>query len=211
MDDEAKIHQQVVALTGTIGSGKSTVCSMLRQKGAYIVSADDLARKSVESGSPALKQIQQVFGDSVILPDGTLDRQSMADKVFSDPQKRKELENITHPIIHELEIAAFSEALEKNFPLLVYDCPLFFEAHLERRGYCCTVLVAAPEEKCIARVMRRNGLSEEQARQRLSAQMSIQQKRKLADYVLENNGTLEELQTQVDALFETLRKRQEKS
>lgn len=197
-------HRNVVAVTGTIGSGKSTACKMLARKGAYTVSADELAREAVAPGSAGLNEVVRSFGPGVLREDGTLDRKLLGAVVFADPEKRRRLESITHPIIRALAAERFAVGEKLKSPLMVYDCPLLFEAGLERCGFRQIVLIAADDEVCIARIMARDELSREEARQRIDNQFPIALKRERSDIVIDNSGSLQQLEEQLDEVFARL-------
>ena len=197
-------HSKAVALTGTIGSGKSTVSSMFQKLGAATLSADELAHRAVEKGSQGLVQIATAFGNAVLLADGSLNRSRLAEIVFSDPEKRKILEGITHPIVRALAAESAEALLRLQPPLLIYDCPLLFEAGLEREAFQKIIVVASTPQLCLERVVRRDKISAEDAQRRLDAQYPIEDKRKRADIVIENSGTLDELDQQVRKVFREL-------
>lgn len=197
-------RNSVLALTGTIGSGKSTAAAILGDLGATIISADDIAREVVAVGSPGLQEITQVFGSEILNPEGELDRKKLAHLVFSDKLKLEQLEAITHPRIQSRAEELFKEALEKNPPLVVYDCPLLFEKNLHTLGFSSSLLIAADRESCIERIRKRDGLTEEEATKRLNAQMSVEEKRKRADHVIENQGSIDSLKKALKNLYKTL-------
>ena len=197
-------HEQAVTVTGSIGSGKSTVCSVFKELGAAVISADELARQAVLPGSQALKEIVLTFGADVLNPDGTLNRQKLAQIIFADPFKRKTLEKITHPVIKALAEKEFQAAKAQNPPLIVYDCPLLFETGLDKSGFQKIILVAADEESSLKRIVARDNTTEAEARTRLASQMPLAEKRTRADVVIENSGTLEELREKVMAAYKKL-------
>jgi dephospho-CoA kinase len=187
-----------IGLTGGIACGKSTVASMLVRRGANLIDADLLAREAVLPGTPALKQIAERFGASVIREDGTLDRKALGQIVFRDEAARKDLEAITHPPIRAM-LRERMEAFEREMPdkPVVADIPLLFESKLQHL-FDETLLVYIPAELQKRRLMERDGLTAEQAELRIAAQMPIEEKRKLADTVIDNSGSLEETERQVD-------------
>lgn len=194
-----------VALTGGIGSGKSSVAARLAQLGAVVVDADAIAREVVEPGTPGLDAVVAEFGQQVLAPDGSLDRAALASIVFSDPERRRALEAIVHPLVGERSARLIAGAPQDA--LVVYDVPLLAESAgtgRDRRGeFDAVVVVEAPLEDRVRRLVAR-GLDEDDARARIAAQATDEQRRALADHVLDNSGDLEHLRAQVDALWTAL-------
>ncbi|GMA51595.1 dephospho-CoA kinase [Alicyclobacillus contaminans] len=195
----------IVGLTGGIASGKSTVTNMLRGLGAYVVDADVWARRVVEPGTEGLREIVETFGKDMLLPDGTLNRRALGALVFHNEAALQRLSAITHPRVRE-GMRRETEAYLREHPNMpvVWDVPLLFEGET-RRLVDTTILVYVDENLQLARLMQRDGLTEEEARARIRAQMPIDEKRKLADYVVDNRGTLEETREQVAHIWRTLR------
>ncbi|QSO51979.1 dephospho-CoA kinase [Alicyclobacillus curvatus] len=194
----------IVGLTGGIATGKSTVTSMLRELGAYVVDADVWARKVVEKGSQGLAEIVETFGPAVLLSDGALNRPALGQIVFQDEEARQRLNAITHPKVREgmrEETLTYQEQ-HPDMPI-VWDVPLLFEGET-RRLVDVTVLVYTPEEVQRVRLMHRDGLSLEDANRRIAAQMPIEQKRALATYVIDNTGSLENTREQVARIWTKL-------
>lgn len=194
---------KLVGLTGGIATGKSTVASLLRGLGARIVDADELAREIVQPGQEAWQEIVAAFGSEFLSEDRTLDREKLRKLVFQDSAARKKLESITHPRIRKLAEARFRELAAEGAEIVIYEAPLLFEnqVHLWLRPVVLVTCSAAIQKK---RLQDRDRLSEEEIRQHLEAQMSLDEKRKLADFVIENNGDLEELQQQVREVWEKI-------
>ena len=188
-----------VGLTGGIGSGKSTVAQRFRELGAIVIDADQVAREVVAVGSTGLAALHQRFGDAVMAADGTLDRGALAEVAFAHAQARKDLEAITHPLI----AARTRSLVESAAPgaIVVHDVPLLAELHLSA-AYHLTVVVGADEQVRMARLTGGRGFTEADARARIAAQASDQARRAAADAWLDNNGTVEELLAQVDALWQ---------
>lgn len=181
-----------VGLTGGIASGKSTVAGILAQSGYEVVDADFLAREVVKSQSSGFEKIVKLFGRTIVQADGELDRKKLGDIVFSDPQKRLELENITHPLIQK-RVEEIKKNIEKRGDALAfYDVPLLFEKKLEK-NFDAIVVVASSQEQQIQRLMKRNNLEQGQAKARIQAQIPIEAKVKLTEYVIWNSGSLEDL------------------
>jgi dephospho-CoA kinase len=194
----------VFGLTGGIGSGKSTAAALFRERGVPIIDADTLAREAVAPGSPGLAEVKAAFGSQIVGADGSLDRKALGALVFSDADARRRLNAITHPIVRRLSQERFRELDEQGVTLAGYDVPLLFEVGLDA-VLRPIVVVTAREATQLERILARDGISEAEARERLSAQLPLAEKQKRADYVLYNNGTLEALAAQVDALLEKLR------
>ena len=201
MDRTEPPERQVVAVTGGIGSGKSTASRLFASCGAVVVSADQLAREVVLPGSETLSAVVSAFGPSVLAADGSLDRRALGSIVFADPVKRKLLEDLTHPAIRARAAEQFEHALTSGTPLVVYDCPLLFESGLDALGFRAIVTVTAPLERCIERVVARDGLSPSEARERIAAQLPLEEKVRRSTHVLDNSGTPEALASAVAALY----------
>ncbi|OOB90665.1 dephospho-CoA kinase [Rathayibacter sp. VKM Ac-2630] len=194
----------LVALTGGIASGKSTVARRLAEHGAVVVDADRLAREVVEPGEPALAAIAERFGESMIREDGTLDRAALGALIFSDAEARADLNAITHPAVTARSQRLFAEA-EVSDPgaVVVYDVPLLAEG----RGaaeFDEVVVVHAPQDVRIARLVDLRGLSETEARSRVTAQASDEERLALADRVLDSSGPLEQTLARADDLWAEL-------
>jgi dephospho-CoA kinase len=192
---------RLIGLTGGIATGKSTVARLLADRGAVIVDADRLAREVVEPGSPALAEIAARFGDSVLTPEGALDRAALGAVVFADPGERRRLEAITHPRIAALMGERIAAGLASDAPLVVADIPLLFEN--DRGTLVEGVLLAdAPEDVQLRRLMLRDGIGEAAARARVAAQMPLAEKRRRATWVIDNSGSPEDTAAQVAAWWE---------
>jgi dephospho-CoA kinase len=188
---------RVIGLTGGIATGKSTVAHLLAARGAALIDADLLAREVVEPGTPALAEIAADFGPGVLQADGSLDRTALGAIVFADEARRQRLNAITHPRVAELMGRRVAAALASPARLVVVDVPLLFEG--ERRGmFEGVMLVWAPAEVQLARLFARDGWTEVEARQRIAAQMPIDEKRALATWVIDNSGSLARTEAQVE-------------
>ncbi len=187
-----------IGLTGGIASGKSTVSAMLVQKGAALIDADQIAREVVLPGSPVLDQVFQRFGQALRMENGALDRKKLGEIVFADASARKDLEALLHPPIRNImkERMQQWEQAEPN-RLVVVDVPLLFENNLQGM-FAQTVLVYVPEEVQLERLMIRDGLGRDAARRRIDAQMSIERKKDFADVVIDNSGSLDQTEIQID-------------
>jgi dephospho-CoA kinase len=195
----------VLGLTGGIASGKSTVTSMLAAYGAQVIDADQLAREVVALGREALAEIAKEFGPPVLNPDGSLDRAALGRIVFGSPAKRRRLEEITHPRIaaRMREQLYALESQNQTFPV-VLDVPLLFETPEILHLCDYTIVVWVPESLQIHRLMHRDGLSRQDALQRIRAQMPLDEKRRLADAVIDNSCSLVATQSQVRGLWTRL-------
>jgi dephospho-CoA kinase len=186
-----------IGLTGGIGSGKSTVAAHLAARGAVIVDADRIAREVVEPGTPGLAAVVEAFGEAVLGADGRLDRPVLAAVVFADPQARARLDAIVHPLVRAraAELAAAAPA----GAVVVHDVPLLVETG-KWEAYDLVLVVEADLETRVARLVQR-GLTEADARARIAAQATDEQRRAVADVVLDNSGTPEQLAAQVDRFW----------
>lgn len=187
-----------VGLTGGIGSGKSTVSAMLAHKGAGIVDADEIARRIVEPGSPVLARLSEEFGDDIVLPNGRLNRQLLADRAFADDRATRHLNEITRPAIREIAEAEITSA-ETRYPIAVYEMPLLVETG-QVSLVDIVVVVDAPAETQVQRATAR-GLDEADVRRRMEQQASRDDRTRAADHVIDNGGSLESTRAQVDALW----------
>lgn len=193
---------RVVGLTGGIGSGKSTVAALFQQQGAEVIDADQPARELAEPGQPALQAIVDTFGRDILGPDGRLDRARLAAIVFKDTAARERLEAITHPRIRQ-RILEEIEQRRMRPGLLLLDIPLLYERpRIEAVEVVVVVWVDGATQ--LNRLLARGGLDEEAARARIAAQMPLDQKKALADHVIDNSGTREETRRQVEALLSLL-------
>lgn len=190
-----------IGLTGGIGSGKSTVSRRLTELGAVVVDADLVAREVVAQGEPALARIRERFGDDVLTPDGVLDRPVLGRTVFGDPAALADLEAITHPAIWDRTAERFARARTDGTPVGVHDMPLLVEKGLAPE-YHLVVVVDTDEEVRVRRLVEHRGMPEDEARSRIAAQASEEQRRVVADVLLDNDGTPDDLLAAVDRLWE---------
>ena len=188
-----------IGLTGGIASGKSTAARILRNLGATVIDADALAKRAVESGSPALVEIAHAFGAEMIGADGLLNRQRMAAKVFSNPTALAKLEAIVHPRVRELCAQERAAAEASGSLIAFYDVPLLFEKGMS--GFDLTIAVVCRPETQRARLLARDSMSAADADARIAAQLPIEEKVRLADRVVRNDGTVEELRAELVSLL----------
>ncbi|KAJ8364590.1 hypothetical protein SKAU_G00134210 [Synaphobranchus kaupii] len=187
----------LVGLTGGIASGKSTVSSSLRDLGCPIIDADVVARQVVEPNSPAYVRIVQHFGSEILLENGEIDRQKLGQIVFSSTEKRRMLNSITHPEIHKAMLRQILFYFLRGYRYVVLDVPLLFETRRLTRFLNHTVVVYCDPATQLSRLMQRDGLTQEQAEQRIASQMPMNEKRGLANHVIENSGSREDTHRQV--------------
>lgn len=193
----------IVALTGGIGSGKSTVGELFQQLGAVVVDSDQLAREVVERGSLGFEQIVTLFGDE-ILKNGEINRSLLAEIIFKDSAKRKNLEQITHPLIRK----AFADIVAKSDQraIVINQIPLLAESKYEY-NFDHVITVSASEDKRIARLLSK-GYTQEQIQNRMKSQVSDSDREKIADSIIQNNESEKELLPQVEKIWEQLQSKQ---
>ena len=198
-----------VGLTGGIGSGKSEVARRLAERGAVVIDADVAAREVVVPGSPGLAQIAATFGESVLRPDGSLDRERLGQTVFADPGLRATLNAIVHPLVRtwmeEAERAAV-RASPPPGPVIVHDVPLLAESR-GTAGFDVVIVVDVPPELQVERLVRLRGMAADQARARMAAQASREQRLAVADIVIDNSGSLDDLDRRIAEVWADLERR----
>ncbi len=194
----------VIGLTGGIAAGKSVVSARLAALGAVVIDADLLAREAVAAGSPGLAAIGRRFGDAVLAPDGSLDRAALGALVFSDPGARADLNGIVHPEVQRLYRERLAR-LEADDPesIVVYDVPLLVEAR-STEEFAIVVVVHAPAEQRVERLVALRGMDRASAQERVAAQASDEERLAAADVVIDTSGTMAHTLEQVDALWERL-------
>lgn len=205
----------MVGLTGGIGTGKSTVARMLAALGARVIDADAIVHELQAPGTPLLARIAEAFGSAMLRPDGALDRERLGKLVFSDPAARKRLNELVHPAVGVEMVRRLEAARAAGVPLVVLDIPLLLEGRAARAAQPAraatasdlvseVIVVYAPEAAQIERQVSRDGATAEHAAERVRAQLSIEEKRKLADHVIDNSGTLADTERQVRELYAKL-------
>jgi len=200
----------VIGLSGGIGSGKSTVAALFAGLGSRVIDADAIVHELQAPGTPMLREISAAFGPELIRDDGSLDRDRLGAIVFRDEEARQRLGHIVHPGVRTEMARRLAEALESGAPLILLDIPLLFEgasAGADTRsafGVDATVLVWVPQEVQVERTVARDTCSRDEAERRVAAQMPIDEKRALADHVLDNSGPVADTEAAVERLFVAL-------
>jgi dephospho-CoA kinase len=194
---------RLIGLTGNIASGKSAVADLLEDRGATIIDADVLAREAVMKGSPALDAIVEKWGNGVLDKEGNLDRAALRHKVFEDQSDLDALNEIVHPEVWRLRTKAVADAKARGDQVVVCVIPLLFERHLADE-FDTIILVDAPRSIRLERIVRDRGLDEAEGMKMIAAQMPADLKRARADFVIENAGTREELESEVDRVWQEI-------
>ena len=191
---------KIIALTGGIACGKSTLAEMLRDLGTPVIDADAISRSLTAPGGKALPAIREAFGSEVFQNDQTLNRAALSERVFHDPEQLQKLNNLTHPLIIAQMKSEIERCRKSGAPVVVLDVPLLFETGLDRLADE-TVCVSAPLPVQLKRLMTRNGLTEEQAMRRIQSQMPLCEKEKLADRTISTDCPREELRARMGRLY----------
>ena len=194
---------KIIGVTGGIASGKSSVSKWLVSKGYPVIDADVAARKVVEPGMPALDEIKKVFGPDICLTNGTLDRKKLGAIVFSDSEKRLMLNRIVHPAVRKWMTEETEKAIQRGATLIFMDIPLLFESNLTHMVEKVILVYVNPEVQ-LKRLMDRDHYTEEEALARIKAQMPIEDKKELADYIVDNNGEFTRTEEQLIKLIQQL-------
>lgn len=190
----------VIGLTGGIASGKSTVANMLKELGITVIDADVEARLAVEPGEMAYNKIVEHFGKSILLEDGTINRAKLGEIIFNDKEKRMVLNEIVHPAVRERMNEKKEAALKQNESIVIMDIPLLFESKLTEQVER-SLLIYVDEATQLKRLMERNKYTENEAMARIQSQMPLKEKKVLADYLIDNSGTLEQTRTQLSGIL----------
>jgi len=194
---KSQAHPLKLGITGGVGSGKSVVCNYFVQKGVTVISADDLARRAVEKGTSAYENIIGCFGPEVLFENGQLNRKKLRSIITRDEKIKRKLENFIHPEVFRLMAVEFNAAVKRKEPMVVFEVPLLFEAGL-KDFFDLTVTVCAKKAIRIERMMNRDRVSAEDAEALLKVQMPEEEKIKQSDFIIDNNGTREDLQDLMD-------------
>ena len=188
---------KIVGLTGGISSGKSTVSSYLKQLKIPVIDADEVARKVVEPNSQGAREIRKTFGSDVFEEDGSLNRQKLGALIFSNAENRQKLDDLLQPLIKIMILDEIEEYRQKGETMIVLDLPLLFEKQYEE--LCEEIIVVyIPRELQLERLMKRNQYTKQEALSRIDSQLSIEEKRKRATVLLDNQGTIQQLYQQVE-------------
>jgi dephospho-CoA kinase len=194
------VRTRVIGLTGGIGSGKSTVARAFADLGAQVIDADQVAREVVAPGTPGLAEVVAAFGDQILDGAGQLDRPKLGAIVFADPAKRKQLNGILHPRIAAETARRIAELSANGVEVVIYEATLIVENKVNW-GLNGLIVVAASQQNQIARVTARDGFSVEEAQKRIDAQLPLEEKLKVADYVIDNDGDLEGVRRHVHEVW----------
>jgi dephospho-CoA kinase len=196
----------IVGLTGGVASGKTAVSRVLREEGAYIIDADQIARELVQPHKPAWNEIIRAFGKEILQKDGSIHRKKLADKIFTDPEQRKVLNRILHPRIKE-EIDRRAKKIGQKDPevIVVIDAPLLVELGMHHK-VDRLIVVTSTQIQQMERLKKRDGRSPEEALKLFSSQMLAEEKEKLGDFVIRNEGSLEEMKKRAKEVFKELKK-----
>lgn len=192
-----------LGLTGGIATGKTTISNYLKTKGIPVLDADEYARKVVEPGTPGLTYIVNTFGKQVLQSDGSLNRKLLGQIIFNDMTARQKLNGITHPRIQQMMTDELQKLAKDKTPLVILDIPLLLENH-NIAGADAIMVVTVPESIQLNRLMQRNNLTKEEAQRRIDAQMPLSEKEKLADFIVDNSGTIANTLTQVDKVIQNI-------
>jgi dephospho-CoA kinase len=193
----------VFGLTGGLASGKGVVAARFNARGVPVINADELARAAVAKGSEGLLEVVAAFGADVLTAEGELDRKALGARVFADPEARRRLEGITHPRIHALMGEQTRELERRGEPLVCYEAPILIEVGMAD-ALRPLVVVAASEANQLARAKLRDGLPEDELRGRIGAQLPLAEKVRVADYVIENDGSVGEAEMEADRVLDAI-------
>lgn len=198
----------VIGLTGGIASGKSTVSNMLKDLGITVIDADIEARQVVEPGENAYQQIVKHFGRGILLDDGTINRAKLGEIIFNNKDEREVLNGIVHPAVRESMMEKKEVAVKRGEKLIVLDIPLLFESKLTDLVEK-VILVYVDKEIQIQRLMKRNQYSESEAISRIQSQMPLNEKKQLADFIIDNNGSIQQTEKQLNIILSQLKYKKE--
>lgn len=193
----------VLGLTGGIATGKSTADEFFKKKNIPIIDSDKIAHNIMNVGKPAWKQVKIIFGQNYLNQDQTVNRKKLGELVFNNSAELKKLNDITHPLIYQEIQEKIKVEKDKGTPLVIVDAPILFETG--GQSYCDkTLVISLPKDLQIKRLMERNNLTRDEALSRIKSQMPLDQKEKLATYVVDNAGTIEELESKLEQLLKEI-------
>ncbi|TSO26600.1 dephospho-CoA kinase [Lactobacillus sp. LL6] len=191
---------KVLGLTGGIATGKSTADEFFKKQNIPIIDSDKIAHDILNIGKPAYKEVKSIFGSEYLNADQTINRKKLGHLVFSDPKELKKLNDITHPLIYQEIQEKIQVEKSKNTPLVIVDAPVLFESN--GQNYCdATLVITLPLDVQLKRLMARNNLTKAEAMNRINSQMPLIQKEKLATYVVDNTGTIKELENKLEKVL----------
>ena len=189
-----------IGLTGGIATGKSAVADIFKNKGIAVIDADPIAHQALVASSPVFGSLVQTFGQDVVSANGHIDRQKLGAKIFVNSDLRLKLDAIVHPYVRSQVALLKQKLVDKGCPLAIYDVPLLFEKNMQKNFDKIIVVTCDPQTQK-QRLMKRNDLSEEEALLRIAAQLPMSEKVRQADFVIENNGTVEDLKNAVQKIL----------
>lgn len=195
---------KILGLTGNIASGKSLVASMLESRSAKVIDVDDIAKKIVEPGEPTWGKIVDNFGKDILNTDDTINRKALGDIIFNDDEKRKILNDLTHPVIIQTAREKVEEYRRQGAEVVIIEAALIVEKGGLKDLIEKLIVVSSDQDSQIERLQERNEFSTEEALSRINSQMPSSEKTKHADYIIDNSGTIEQTQKQVDQLWNTI-------
>lgn len=194
----------VLVLTGGIATGKSTADQFFKKNKIPVIDDDQIAHDLMEPGQASWQAIKDYFGSDYLNPDQTVNRKKLGQLVFNDPQSLAKLNELTHPLISVQTMKLLKQYQDQ--PVVILDVPLYFESGMDKKGLADGVLVITlPEETQLKRLKERNGLSDEEAKSRMKSQMPLAKKEQMADFVIENTGTIKELENKLEQLLVKIR------
>ncbi|MDY6904263.1 MAG: dephospho-CoA kinase [Thermodesulfobacteriota bacterium] len=197
----------IAGLTGSVATGKSLATGFFSRLGAMIIDADIIAHDVVKQGHPAWQDIVDTFGRAILQPDGEIDRKALGRIIFNDPARKQQLNRIVHPrVFAEIseQLSAIGNDAGQKDAVVILDVPLLFETNMNRDMTDIIVVYALPDIQ-LERLMRRDSINEADARARINSQMPVEQKRQMADFVIDNSGTIEQTETQVEEIYNILK------
>jgi len=196
---------RLIGLTGGIATGKSTVSEMFRSEGIPVIDADEIAKEEIKKGKDAHKEIHALFGDEILAPDGEINRNKLARKIFFDIAARKKINAIVHPRVKRIVMNEVKHLEDYDTPLIVLDVPLLFETDFHKL-VDISVLVYARRKDQIERLVARENISEDYARKKIRAQMPLSKKRELADHVIDNSKNIIETRKSFQRVLKKIRR-----